>query len=92
MQRIGTNAYVLELPGDIGVSPTFNVADLQLYHGENEPAAANLRSSPFQPGVSDTGVSPSLGEGRLSPSLEEGQPRRTTQGQPPAYLHDYVRK
>lgn len=83
LQRVGTNAYVLELPDDIGVPPTFNVADLQFYHGENEPVVADSRSSPFQPGVSDTGV---------SPNLEEGRPRRTTQGQAPAYLRDYVRK
>jgi hypothetical protein len=37
LQRIGDNAYKVELPGDYGVSSTFNVKDLSPYHGENEP-------------------------------------------------------
>ena len=36
LQRIGENAYKIELPGDYGVSTTFNVADLSLYLDDDE--------------------------------------------------------
>ncbi|KAJ8649116.1 hypothetical protein MRB53_002139 [Persea americana] len=32
LQRIGDNAYKIELPGDYGVSATFNVSDLSPYY------------------------------------------------------------
>jgi hypothetical protein len=50
LQRIGDNAYKVELPGDYGVSATFNVNDLSPYHGENEP---NSWTSSFQLGEND---------------------------------------
>ncbi|KAL6203645.1 hypothetical protein ACLB2K_027345 [Fragaria x ananassa] len=80
LKRVGANAYVLELPDDIGVSTTFNIADLQAYHGENEPIG-DSRSSPVQPGVPETGV---------SADLENGRPKRATQA--PPHLHDYIRE
>ena len=33
LKRLSSNVYTLELPSDLGISPTFNVADLTLYHG-----------------------------------------------------------
>jgi hypothetical protein len=36
LERINDNAYKLDLPIDFGVSPTFNIADLKLYLGEDD--------------------------------------------------------
>ena len=36
LQRINENAYKLDLPADFGVSPTFNIADLKPYLGEED--------------------------------------------------------
>ena len=78
MKTVVKNAYVLDLPGDIGVSPSFNAADLQVYHGENAVADSDSRSSPFQPQESDAGAS------------IIGRPKRKTHS--PTYLKDYVRE
>ncbi|GFZ03955.1 hypothetical protein Acr_16g0005790 [Actinidia rufa] len=37
LKKLGTNAYLLDLPDDVSTSPVFNVADLFLFHGEPEP-------------------------------------------------------
>ena len=34
LKRIGKNTYEIELSKGYGVSPTFNVTDLSLYHGD----------------------------------------------------------
>ena len=52
---IGKNAYEIELPKGYEVSPTIYVADLSLYHGDG--SIEDLRTSLFQPGKNDTGVS-----------------------------------
>ena len=36
LQRINENAYKLDLPADFGVSPTFNIADLKPYLGQED--------------------------------------------------------
>ena len=36
LEKINDNAYKLELPVDVGVSPTFNIADLKPYLGEDD--------------------------------------------------------
>jgi len=36
LDKIGPNAYKVDLPGDCGVSTTFNVADLSPYYEEEE--------------------------------------------------------
>ena len=41
IEKIGENAYKLELPDYYDISPTFNVKDLRPYHGED------LRTSLF---------------------------------------------
>ena len=56
LQRIGENAYKIELPGDYGVSATFNVSDLSPYY-EDQEDQMDLGVSLHQPGESDTGVS-----------------------------------
>ena len=43
VERINDNAYKLELPGEYGVSASFNVADLSLFD-----AGDDLRTNPFQ--------------------------------------------
>ncbi|WOG81676.1 hypothetical protein DCAR_0100827 [Daucus carota subsp. sativus] len=50
LQRIGENAYKIELPGNYGVSAMFNVSDLSRYIDENNK---DSRTSPFQPGEND---------------------------------------
>uniref|UniRef100_A0A2N9IVE3 CCHC-type domain-containing protein n=1 Tax=Fagus sylvatica TaxID=28930 RepID=A0A2N9IVE3_FAGSY len=56
LQRIGENAYKIELPGDYGVSATFNVSDLSPYY-EDQEDQVDLGASLHQPGEIDTGVS-----------------------------------
>jgi hypothetical protein len=36
LKKINENAYKLNLPADFGVSPTFNIADLKPYLGEED--------------------------------------------------------
>jgi len=47
LEKIGPNAYKVDLPGEYGVSATFNVADLSLYHEESEEIPS-LRSNSSQ--------------------------------------------
>ncbi|KAL9415754.1 hypothetical protein AB3S75_039028 [Citrus x aurantiifolia] len=53
LQRIGDNAYKIELPDGYGVSSMFNISDLSPYHEENDQ---NSRSNFFQLGEINTGV------------------------------------
>ncbi|KAH9667915.1 Endonuclease [Citrus sinensis] len=53
LQRIGDNAYKIELPDGYGVSSTFNMSDLSPYHEENDQ---NSRSNFFQLREINTGV------------------------------------
>jgi hypothetical protein len=55
LQRIGENAYKIELPGDYEVSATFNVSDLSPYY-EDQEDQVDLGASLRQPGETDTGV------------------------------------
>ena len=50
--RVGDNAYILDLPGDYGVSATFNVADLSPFEFDN----IDSRTSPFQQGGNDEDI------------------------------------
>jgi hypothetical protein len=36
------NAYKLDLPADFGVSPTFNIADLKSYLGEEDELESRM--------------------------------------------------
>ena len=54
LEKISDNAYKLELPADFGVSPTFNIADLKPYLGEED--ALPSRTTSFQEGKDDEDI------------------------------------
>jgi len=55
VRKLGSNAYVLELPDNLGISPIFNVEHLTLHRGIFEPpnlpfsAAAGTQVSKLPP-------------------------------------------
>ena len=51
LEKINCNAYKLELPADFGVSPSFNIADLKPYLGEEDELPS--RTTSFQEGEDD---------------------------------------
>ena len=53
IKKINNNAYVVELPPDMGISSTFNVANLYEYYPQDELNSGNSRSSYFQVGGTD---------------------------------------
>ena len=55
LEKINDNAYKVELPGDYGVSATFNIADLSPY--EADDYLSDLRIKSFQQGKDDGGPS-----------------------------------
>ena len=70
MEKIGPNAYKVDLPGEYGVSATFNVADLSPYYDENEeipslrsnfnPLGEDDRDHPSQPLLTPTTDPPTV--------------------------------
>ncbi|WVZ93212.1 hypothetical protein U9M48_039210, partial [Paspalum notatum var. saurae] len=58
IEKINDNAYKLELPPEFGVSPTFNIADLKPYLGEEDELES--RMTPLQEGEDDEDISPML--------------------------------
>ena len=54
LKRIGSNAYVIELPSDYGISLTFNIEDLVAYKG-----LATILDDPFIEAPTPT-ISPNL--------------------------------
>ena len=55
LEKINDNAYKLDLPVDFGVSPTFNIADLKSYLGEEEELES--RMTQMQEGEDDEDIS-----------------------------------
>jgi len=51
-EKVGPNAYMVDFPGEYGVSATFNVADLSPYFEENE-GIPSLRPNSNPPGEDD---------------------------------------
>jgi hypothetical protein len=54
--KINDNAYKHELPADFGVSPTFNIADLKPYLGEEDKLES--RTTQMQEGEDDEDIPP----------------------------------
>ncbi|WVZ64328.1 hypothetical protein U9M48_013864 [Paspalum notatum var. saurae] len=54
LEKINDNAYKLELPTDFGVSPTFNIADLNPYLGEEYEIVS--RTTSLQEGEDDEDI------------------------------------
>jgi hypothetical protein len=54
LEKINDNAYKLELPLEFRVSPTFNIADLKPYLGEEDELES--RTTPLQEGEDDEDI------------------------------------
>jgi len=54
LKKINENAYKLDLPADFGVSPTFNIADLKPYLGEEDELES--RTTQMQEGEDDVDI------------------------------------
>jgi hypothetical protein len=54
LEKINDNAYRLDLPTDFGVSPTFNIADLKPYLGEE--VELDSRTTQMQEGENDEDI------------------------------------
>ena len=66
LDRINDNAYKVDLPGDYGVSATFNVADLSPYFEDDY--LVNLRANSPQQGENDGGPSKAISFTHLTSS------------------------
>ena len=67
LERINDNAYKLELPAAFGVSPTFNIADLKPYLGEEDELES--RTTQMQEGEDDEDI-PSIDT--TTPAAQQG--------------------
>ena len=54
VQRVGDNAYKVELPGDINIFATFKVGDLTPYIEDEDKDIGDLRANPLHEGEVDT--------------------------------------
>ncbi|KAI3443970.1 hypothetical protein Pfo_000635 [Paulownia fortunei] len=74
VERINDNAYKLELPGEYGVSASFNVSDLSPFDVDDE----DLRTNPFQEGENDKNKATHshIQEGELTRGIGRTQDRQ----------------
>jgi len=84
IEKIGPNAYKIDLPGDYGVSATFNVADLSPYYDPNEDLPS-LRSNSHQAGEDDGDQVP------IEPTDQEGTKEVTKVTKEVKEVHTLVR-
>ena len=56
IEKINDNAYKLELPPELGLSPTFKISDLEPYLGEEDELES--RTTPIQEGEDDEDITP----------------------------------
>jgi len=68
LERINDNAYKVDLPGDYGVSTTFNVADLSPYLEDDY--LEDLRANSLSQGENDGGPSLSVTNSSIRPKLK----------------------
>jgi len=57
LEKVNDNTYKLELPGDMGVSPTFNVGDLTPYLNDEEDGD-DLKANQIQEGEDEASAMP----------------------------------
>ena len=58
IEKVGTNAYKLQLSRDMAVSATFNIGDLSPYVEDTIEDPSDLRSNPSKEGEVDAGACP----------------------------------
>ncbi|KAJ0505917.1 putative nucleotidyltransferase, Ribonuclease H [Helianthus annuus] len=81
IEKVNDNAYKVDLPGEYGVSATFNVADLRPYYDEDDELPS-LRTNFVQPGEDDvdygasssSSVNPGRSNGQLLNWVESRDP------------------
>ena len=56
IEKVGNNAYKLQLPGDMAVSATFIIGDRSPCVEDNIEDPSNLRSNPSEEGEVDVGA------------------------------------
>jgi hypothetical protein len=56
LEKVNDNTNNLELPSNFGISPTFNIADLTPYMGEEDELES--RMTPLQEGEDDEDITP----------------------------------
>src|SRR5438105_3589042 len=80
LERINDNAYKLDLPPDFGICPTFNVADLRPYFGENDELES--RTTQIQEGEDDEDITTTdtLKTNSQQGSLNDHEPMPNIQG------------
>ena len=71
LKKINDNAYVVDLPADMNISKTFNVADLSMFYPEGNLYDDVLRVSSYLVGENDGGPVQQQAYGKKSKQEEE---------------------
>jgi len=88
LEKVGSNAYKLQLLGDMAVSATFKIGDLSPYVEDNFEDPSDLRPNPSEEGEVEAGALAKEAQGNLGdgePSMEPCQgpldsPRSSSSG------------